>query len=93
MKKSLTLIALTSFVGAFALSSIAMAEGMAPETMTCADFAKMDKEAMMKATAEMYKAAHEGKDMDMAMGEELMQKTMSGCDGHGEMMAIDAMNK
>lgn len=92
MKKSLALLALTGFVGAFALPTLVLADDMDPAKITCADFAKMDMEGMMKTIDAMHKASP---DAAMAMDDEAMKMandhTMKACEGHPDMMAMDAM--
>jgi hypothetical protein len=65
---------------------------MDPAKMTCAEFAAMDKDGMMKAVEEMHMAGPDAAmAMDAAKTEEAMTMTMTQCDGKPDMMAMDAM--
>jgi hypothetical protein len=90
------------FAAASALALLAAAPVLADEMadaskMSCGDFAKMDKEGMMKATTEMSAMAMEeakkaGKEMAAMSDEDSMAMIMKGCDGKPDMMAMDAMH-
>jgi hypothetical protein len=85
-------VALTLLASAFALPTLALADDMDPAKMTCADFTAMDATGMMAAVDAMHKASP---DAAMAMDDAAMkmanEHTMAACDGHPEMMAMDAM--
>ncbi len=88
----ITTIALAAFG---LLSAPAFADDMMdPAKMTCAEFGKLDSEGMMKAVDMMHKA---GPDAAMAMDDDAMkmagETVMKGCDGHDDMMAMDALMK
>jgi HdeA/HdeB family len=89
MKLSYATIALAA---AFALPSLAFADGMDPAKMTCADFSAMDMDGMMKATEAMHMAGPDAAmKMDEAASEEAMKMTMEHCKDKPDMMAMDAM--
>lgn len=89
MRHAFTTLALVS---AFALPTLSFAQEMDPAKMTCAEFAAMDKDGMMKATEAMHMAGPDASmAMDAAMAEEAMKMTMAQCEGKPDMMAMDAM--
>lgn len=89
MKITLTaaLLALTAFAAPSFADTM-----MDPAKTTCAEFGKMDMDGMMKAVEMMHKA---GPDAAMAMDDAAMkmanEHTMKACEGHPDMMAMDAM--
>ncbi len=87
-----TYLALAAF-GLLAAPAFADAM-MDPAKMTCAEFSKLDKDGMMKAVDMMHKA---GPDATMAMDDDAMktagETVMTGCEGHDDMMAMDALMK
>lgn len=82
---------------AFATLALMAAPAFADDMMdvsklTCAEFAAMDSEGMMKTIDMMHKASP---DAAMAMDEAAMkmagEHVMMGCEGKPDMMAMDAM--
>jgi hypothetical protein len=75
------------------VAGAAMAQdAMDPMKLTCGEFAAMDKDGMMKAVEAMGMASAEGAMAEAApMGEDGMMMTMQRCEGHPEMMAMEAM--
>ena len=92
MKNLFHALALTAIAGLSVVPTLALAEGMDPAKMTCAEFSAMDAAGMMKAVDEMHKASP---DAAMAMDEAAMkmagEHTMTACDGKPDMMAMEAM--
>lgn len=79
-----------ALLGAF--SGPALAEDMDPAKLTCAEFMAMDTDGMMKAVDAMHMASP---DAEMKMDDDQMkmanEHTLKACEGHGEMMAMEAM--
>jgi hypothetical protein len=96
MKNVFSAVALAGLVGAFALPAVAQ-DAMMAEEMTCGELSAMDEAGQMKAMGdlEMAAAKAEGKEMTseeaMSSGEMMMAGTIAACEGHNDMMAIDAM--
>ncbi len=90
MKYLLSAIVLaTAVVGGATLAS---ADGMNPKTMSCKDFSAMDSAGMMKAVDAMHMASPDSAmAMDKMATETAVKGTMTACDGHPDMMAMDAM--
>ena len=90
-------LAVAGLLGASALPALAQDAAMDTSTMTCADLMAMDEAGQMEAMTamEMAMATTDGKEMTeadaMASGEEMMPGTMTACEGHDDMMAMDAM--
>ncbi len=92
MKHLLSAMALTACVGAFAVPTLVAAADMDPKTMTCADFSAMDMDGMMKAVEMMHAASPDAATaMDEAAMKMANDHTTTACDGHPEMLAMDAM--
>ena len=88
-----TILRITVAVAGLAtLAAPAVADGMDPAKMTCADYLAMDHDGMMKAVEAMHMASP-----DAAMMMDDSQKMMAGdatakaCEGHPDMRAMDAM--
>lgn len=89
MKLTVTTLVLAA---AFAVPSLAFADEMKADKMTCAEFSAMDMEGMMKATEAMHMAGPDAAmAMDAAASEAAMKMTMKECEGKPDMMAMDAM--
>ena len=86
MKLTLTLAALTLF------AAPAFADEMADASkMTCADFTKSDKDAMMKGSMMMKEAMKDDAMMAAMSDEDVMKSMMEACKMHGDAMVMDAM--
>lgn len=92
MKYLLSAMALAVFAGSFAIPTLALAADMDPKTLTCKDFAAMDSTGMMSAMEAMHKASPDAAtEMDEAAEAAATAATMKACDGHPDMMAMEAM--
>jgi hypothetical protein len=86
MKFALTLITIAS------VSFPAFAEEMDPTKLTCGEFMAMDMDGMMHAVESMQMAGEGAMAEGEAMSPEDANKmTMEHCQGHDEMMAMEAM--
>lgn len=98
MKYVMQAFAVAGLLGAAVVPALAQDSKMDPSKMTCADLKAMDKAGQMEAMSQMEMAAakSDGKEMtsdDAKMsGEKMMPGTMTACDGHPDMMAMDAMH-
>lgn len=92
MKNLIRTTAAVAILAAFSIPSLVSADEMDPAKMTCAEFSAMDMDGMMKAVDAMHMASP---DAAMAMDEDAMkmanEHTMKACEGHPDMMAMDAM--
>lgn len=85
---------LTLILAAFTLlAAPVFADEMADASkMTCADFTKSDKDAMMKGSMMMKEAMKDDAKMAAMSDEDMMHAMMEACKMHGDAMVMDAMH-